>query len=209
MITGDFFAACFLLGQWYYSEKEDGKRSFEEHLENCLKNNFAKSCYQAGFDYYNGRGVNKNMSKAFDMYSRGCFDGKVLYPLDVGLPCLMAGQALTGLDDEMVKEVKPDGKKGLEALNKGCSAGLPEACETLLSLYLYGSSEVPKNHEEAPRIAEKCCQKNRIPCCYTLYHIYKKGIGTPIDLKKANEAKKKADALLGQAEMSIKFGEYT
>lgn len=196
-----------MLGQWLGSE-ESVKRSQQEHVENCVVNHYAKSCYTAGYNYYHGRGTEENKAKAFETFSRGCYDSKTLFPLDVGLPCLKVGEALVGADEEM-KDIPKDGKKGLEALDKACSVGLIDACEVLLAVYGNGTSVVKENHELALKIAQKCCERNSIDCCNALYHQYKMGIGTEKDLVKAEETKKKLDKLVEQSNMNFQSGNYT
>ena len=71
--------------------------------------------------------------------------------------------------------VQKDVKKALNALHGACDQGEAQACNRLASLYLRGSTEVPRSVRKAHSVLEQACDGNFAPACHNLAVMYKRG----------------------------------
>lgn len=202
------FLGCFLLGQWFEQEQFDFKRSIDAYKKGCDELNYSKCCDRVGAFYYLGKSVEKNVSKSMDYWMKGCYDTKGLTPRDPTLSCFHGGGLLTGslpADDS----VKPNPGKGIEMLKKACELRLPEACESLHELFLFGNDHVPKDAKKALEFGLIGCEYSNYQCCHNSYMMLKKGDGVEKDPVKAKELQKKMKEIDFQSSKEMKFSQYT
>ncbi|XP_074594453.1 cytochrome c oxidase assembly factor 7 [Brevipalpus obovatus] len=201
--------ACFLLGQWYHSEREDLAKALEINKKGCDELNYSKCCFQVGQAYLFGRSVDKSASEAFKYYKKGCSESKATYPRDYGLSCLMGGQIAIGLFEVDDKSKVSPPSEGLSMLEKACGLGSLDSCEILHQVFRNGTSSVSKDEKKSLKYAERSCDLSSLPGCYAAYDMYRKGIGTEKNAEKASEFKKKLKELEEQVNVGAQMGMYT
>ena len=107
--------------------------------QQCEANN-AKACYDLGVAYYNGKGVDKDSSKAFSFTKKACDMGDASGCVDLGIAYIRA----------------KDSSKAFPLFKKACDMGDAQGCYSLGVYYYYGTG-VKKDINAAKNYSKKAC----------------------------------------------------
>ena len=130
-------------------------------------------------------GVEKDLSKALDVYETACRKGS-------SGACNNAGLVWqNGLPGH-----SPDLKLARKWFLKACSGGHKNGCFNLSTLYLKGSEPVPKDMQSALSFSLQSCELGHPYGCANAARMYRLGDGVEKDKSKAKELLEKAKKLM-------------
>jgi len=154
----------------------DGKQVFDEKLVNFYKKgaemNLPYSLNYLAHMYHYGKGVDKNINRAKELYELAIEKGSVEAIYNLGYVHLF------GQD--------PDYKKGRELFDRACDEGFVESITGLGLMYQFGKG-VEKDHAKAKEYYEISIKKGGVGAMYNLGNVYLYGEGVDKDYAKAKE----------------------
>ena len=173
---------CNRLASFLESILKDFEKARKVYDFNCFKNDYGMSCFKLGQFQFSGKGGEKNLSKAFESFKKGC-DSKC------GASChnlaLMFQEGKT-------PEKQKDFKKTEELLVKGCEYEDMMSCFRLSSLYIKGKEGVAQDMHKAFNYSLLCCDKDNPYACANVSMMYRKGEGVDKNIEKADHYKRLA-----------------
>lgn len=146
--------------------------------------------------YYDGKGVTKDLTKAFELYSKSAELG------DCAALCNLGEMYLKG------ESVEKDYNKALELFNQAleCNELLPVRCAkyNLGKMYLKGEG-VERNYEKAFVFLSESAEQGEAEAQYNLGVMYANGLGVAKDVSKAVEWYRKS-AEQGEVKAQFNLG---
>jgi len=142
----------------------------EQQLEVSCNIGNLKDCNKLGFMYHNGEGVEKDYTKASELYRKVCDGGDT------------KGCRNLGINYYKGEGVKKDKTKAIELFKKACDGDNAEACGILGSIYF-----IEGNYSKVIEFSKKACDGGDANGCETLGSIYDEGNGVKKDKTKAIE----------------------
>ncbi|RWS23797.1 Sel1 repeat-containing protein 1-like protein [Leptotrombidium deliense] len=179
---------CDYLANFLEIVEKDYKKSSEVYRDNCLNNNYGKSCHHYASNLFVGRAFAKDLKAAEKMFERGC-------TLGFGDSCYMSGYMKFNIDENGKNTTESDREKGIKEWTKGCDIKHEKSCLSLSNLFLFGKYGVLKNMEKAFEFTTKSCELNDYSACKNLSMLYKHGLGIERNDEKAEFYHKKFEDL--------------
>ncbi|KAK5638472.1 hypothetical protein RI129_012767 [Pyrocoelia pectoralis] len=209
---------CHLLGDYLEAIDNDYKKASKVYKTNCDEYKYPKSCYKYATYALLGKGYKQNYKDAYRYFEKGC-------NLDHPESCLHQGLLKVTKNDS--SDIPVDVLKGMQLLEKACTASNGNACYYLSGMYISGvrkpdirikhyekvdddsSYEVKKNMAKAFGYAERGCDLGHIYSCSNLSQMYSRGDGVKKNGELAEKYRK--IALEMQAELqsnkTLEFGQ--
>lgn len=194
---------CNLLGQYFTLVEQNHAKGYNVFKHSCDKFNYGKSCNEVGIMKLRADGTKKDVDGAIKYLEKSCNENH-------GDGCFHLGQTISGADENFTKEnnITPKPHEGLKILEKACHLGCADACYTAHSYIMTGVGGIRKDLKKGFELVKKGCDSGyHFESCENLMIMYRKGIGTPKDLKKATEVQEKVDhyreQLIKQREMNL------
>lgn len=177
---------CHLLADYLESIKKDYEKAGKVYKTNCDEYKYGKSCQKFATYSLLGKGCKKaDYPQAYEYFDKGC-------KLDESDCCLNQGLLLVTNNTQF--GLKPDILKGMEVLEKACSAKNANACYYLSGMYIAGvrkmesqskptdkltkdDFQIQKNMEKAFQYALQGCNLGNMYSCANLSQMYSKGDG--------------------------------
>ena len=177
-------SACNKLAKLYYSPKYEKDLDYKEaikYFSMACKGNSVEACYQLSAIYYQGLGVDKNLSMGNQFSIKSCDLGNA----DA---CHSTGY----MYNSGLEIAKIDKAKAIIYLNKACQKNTSSSCMQLANIYsnknlkkYYNVDKANKFYKKAIKSFENRCQlKDNFSCSY-LGKIYYLGNYKNIDNSKA------------------------
>lgn len=166
-----------------FSEIDKDYANVAKFYEKCCDCNQYDACQKLGILYGDGKGVEKNSKKEFELIKKPCDGGSVR-----GCTSLAYQYHLGG-------NVKQDHKKALELFKKACEGNYGLSCYMSATYYTgeYEENGIEKDDKKVIGFYTKACDKGLALGCTILGGIYHSGdFGTEKDNKKASYFYKKA-----------------
>lgn len=166
-----------------FSEIDKDYVNAAKFYEKCCDCNQYDACQKLGILYGDGKGVEKNSKKGFELIKKSCDGGSVR-----GCTSLAYQYHLGG-------NVKQDHKKALELFKKACEGNYGLSCYMSATYYTgeYEENGIEKDDKNVIGFYTKACDKGLALGCTILGGIYHSGdFGTEKDNKKASYFYKKA-----------------
>jgi len=179
-------AACFERG---FELAESGSSEAIAWLESACESKAALGCVELGFQYIEGKLVERDTAKGFALSKRGCDLGSgqgcfnaAVYTRD-GLGTARDDKAMKALAERACKldhgagcylvgaifgeglGVEPDHKRSNVWLDKACRLDHDEACYVMGSRYRLGAHGVPKDAKRATQRLAKACELGQAEAC--------------------------------------------
>jgi uncharacterized protein len=135
-----------------------------------------------------GRGVEKDPTKALELFDMGCEFGN-------SDACDLAGRShmescAAASSGAAADEARA---KGISVLDRACSVlESAPACNFLGEIFLVGRFGVPVDKGRAAKLLEAACDRFEMTACRNLMVMYRRGDGVAKDLAKADEFRRRA-----------------
>ncbi len=161
--------SCHDLGRKYdpfYKNKfpKDVLKAVRYYRMGCDKG-YAPACKELAVVYrYGSSGVQKDLGKAYKLYSRACYGGD-RSACDHQATMLMRGEG-----------VPKDVKRAVQIRERVCKQGNVSACRSLARMFENGGG-VAKDEARAAGLYKQACNLRSSMDCYTLAHMYESGKG--------------------------------
>lgn len=153
----DISVSCYFLASSYDNETDgDLSQAIKYYTKSCENTSTSKSCVKLGTFYENGKGVEKNLEKAGELYLKAC-------ALTKNIGC-NEYKKLSKLEYKSNEELYAD--VSTKYLTKACENGRQEACESLAKLYYYGydSIGIKQDSKKAHKFWQMACSLNAATC---------------------------------------------
>jgi TPR repeat protein len=154
-------SACFVLGTTMVMT-ENFEQSKFAYGKSCDLGNLA-SCYNLGLAYEKGHGVEKNLTKAVDLFRKVCDE-------DFMAGCFVLGDAYS-----YGKGVEQNKQTAVALYRRACSGGFMAAC-TSLGKALQNGKGIEKNYAKACKLYDKACRGQHMLGCNSLGICYGMGL---------------------------------
>eukprot|EP01138_Halocafeteria_seosinensis_P010179 gb/GECG01010396.1/.p1 GENE.gb/GECG01010396.1/~~gb/GECG01010396.1/.p1 ORF type:complete len:243 (+),score=37.06 gb/GECG01010396.1/:1-729(+) len=167
---------CHSLGEWWAVVKQDYEKAANIYFPNCHERDHASSCLNLGLLKATGRGVQRNMNEAVELFKKGCSLGNA--------DCCTAA----GMEQASGKNVEQDLKQAKELLKKACGqVGQSKACNKLGEMYLVGKHGCEKDLPAASYYLKRACDEGKPLACRNLALMYLRGEGVEYNEETARQ----------------------
>lgn len=174
------YPSCETLGLVYYDDSnKTNQAKSPNYLRLACNNNLYKSCSILGKEYFEGKGIAKNLQQSFKYSNISCTNKDYNACFDVAR------------DYEKGYGVKVNLKEALKLYEDSCNNREFNACFNAAKMYYEGKGST-KNYTFAQKYAQISCEKNHGNGCHLLGDIYFNGNGVVANKKIANNLYKKA-----------------
>lgn len=163
-------------------KNRNNKNGFK-YSEKACKLNDSRGCYNLGVVYAFGKGVDRDLIKAENLWTDGC-------KLNEGMSCYMLASFFIK-DEKLQRELYKNSEKSL--LNS-CNKSSALACTFLGNMYERGLG-VNQNYLTATKFYEQACNLNSSDSCEMLGFLYNNSLGVKQDERKAIEYWEKSCSL--------------
>ncbi|XP_018323562.1 cytochrome c oxidase assembly factor 7 homolog [Agrilus planipennis] len=198
---------CHLLGDYLEAVKKEYEKSNVIYKNNCDEFDYGKSCYKYGVYRLLGKGGQKqDAAVAYQYLKKAC---------ELGNPSACLSQGLLLISNDENSGIQRDVSKAFSLLEKSCQDNNANACYFLSGMYISGVKkpsvkaspekeikqedyDVPKNMQEAFKLAQKGCELGNVYCCVNLSQMYKKGDGVDKNQELAEKYKNIAKEMQNQ-----------
>jgi len=181
--------ACTKLANLYYDSKENKDENYKKarkYYDISCKGDEVSACYMLSAIYYQGLGVDKNLTKGNEYSLKACNLGSANGCHSVGY-MLSTGVGTTKIDK----------KKSAIYLEKACQKNLPMACLQLTDYYshahlkAYSFKRIQEMYKQTQNSYKKLCDRKNGFSCGIVGKMYALGKGEEVNWGKANEYFKK------------------
>lgn len=171
--------SCLVLGDIYSLDEKtkNNLKAFKFYTKAC-DFKLAAGCYNLGFMYHYGKGVEFDIFKAINLYSIACDGGD-------SKGCLALGYIYFS-----AQVVERNYKKARDLFQLSCESGEAVACRNLGEIYNFAKG-VKQDSVKAESLFYKACDGGDVVGCSRIGLYYVLGKGVKQDLLKANQFFKK------------------
>ena len=190
-------------------QKKDYKTALKKWKLGCTKGD-VNSCVSIGSLYHTGLGVDKNESKAMEIYERGCkaksgrachnlaaiyqsrddnISAQKFYELGCEAKLPFSCHNLAILEQ---KKPTPDNAKTIEYFKKACDYDGASSCHLLALAYINGAPGLQNDEKKGAILLKKACDLGFIPACNDYGETLRFGTGVKKDPQSAAQLFKKA-----------------